>query len=472
MLEKLPVPAIKNTSTGANTFFAAADKAVPEQEVETIIQREEVNVAASPPPPPPAGPPSPPEPPPTTNNNGTPLPPPSLPLPNGSENTSIDYFAMSQPYFNRGVSGLRMDANSGIEQQWRIGFDFGKSLGLNDGRSAWLSNKLTPAAIDSNLAHDNPTRWERMSNEMGVSPIMVPIPGINFKLEVNQPGDAAEQEANSIAEKIVNNVPVNQVAFFKPAAKPLQRSDTGVAITPQVSSKVNEVLQQPGELLPEQSRQFFESRFSHDFSDVRVHTNQQANETSEALQAKAFTSGNNIVFGRSQFNPTTQQGQKLLAHELTHVVQQSRTISSSPLQRQLVAGADLGEGNRSIISNASTVQGLYTDVSRFITARNVVSNFPRVLVLTAAGLTVFDTASGRQLHFYPGRPTERMLPFGLWAMAGGGGMERAYVNGRGEVRNAESWVFENLEGFSPARQRIIEQRGSIYIRRFCGSYNR
>ena len=70
------------------------------------------------------------------------------------------------------------------------------------------------------------------------------------------------------------------------------------------------------------------------------------------------------------------------------------------------------------------------------------------------------------MHFYPGRPTERMLPFGLWRMDGGGGLSRAYLNSAGLVRNAQSWVFENLEGFSPERQRVIEQRGSITLEDF------
>jgi Domain of unknown function (DUF4157) len=78
-----------------------------------------------------------------------------------------------------------------------------------------------------------------------------------------------------------------------------------------------------GETLSGKEKQFFESRFGHDFSNVRLHTDSRANESANNVNAVAYTLGNNIVFGRDQYQPGTESGKRLLAHELTHVMQNS-----------------------------------------------------------------------------------------------------------------------------------------------------
>lgn len=88
-----------------------------------------------------------------------------------------------------------------------------------------------------------------------------------------------------------------------------------------------------GQPLPESVRTFFEPRFGHDFSQVRVHTEQRAAEKAGAINAVAYTTGQDIVFGTGQYSPQTEGGQRLLAHELTHVVQQKRSIQLS-IQRK------------------------------------------------------------------------------------------------------------------------------------------
>lgn len=466
MLEQLSIPTLKNNASPANNFFAAADKVMAEAQPETIVQREETT--DGPPSPPPALPSTPPNAPPP--NNSTPLPPPALPSPNGTGDTSIDYFAMSQPYFNRGVPWMRMGPNSGIEQQWKIGYRFGRELGLNDERSAWLSNKLTPAAIEFNLSHDTPTPWERMSNEMGVSPIMLPIPALNFKLEVNAPGDAAEQEANAVAQKIVDDdAPVHQNSFFKPAAKPVQRSETEVATAPQITAQVNEVLQQPGEPLPHQSRQFFQSRFGRDFSDVRIHTNSQAAESSKALQATAFTSGTDIVFMEGAFNPATREGKNLLAHELTHVVQQGfanplssakkaakETRRSGFIQRDIYTSEADESGFQSLYSNATSINGLFHDVVQQILARSRNYRFHSVFVYTQNGISIFNIRSRNQVQTYRAREGEPMPPLGIY------GLIPPHMQFLGIDRN-NRYQGVNIEieydDFSEGRQATIRQRG-------------
>ncbi|MFO1434147.1 MAG: DUF4157 domain-containing protein [Candidatus Competibacteraceae bacterium] len=94
---------------------------------------------------------------------------------------------------------------------------------------------------------------------------------------------------------------------------------------------VHEVLRSPGQPLDARTRAFMEPRFGHDFSRVRVHTDAKAAESARAVNARAYTVGRDVVFEMGQHSPATTAGKKLLAHELTHVVQQvfgtdSRTI--------------------------------------------------------------------------------------------------------------------------------------------------
>ena len=85
---------------------------------------------------------------------------------------------------------------------------------------------------------------------------------------------------------------------------------------------VHDVLSSPGQPLDPATRSFMEPRFSHDFSGVRVHTDGRAAASAREVSANAYTVGPNIVFGAGQFAPGTHEGRRLIAHELTHVVQQ------------------------------------------------------------------------------------------------------------------------------------------------------
>jgi len=100
-----------------------------------------------------------------------------------------------------------------------------------------------------------------------------------------------------------------------------------------------------GDALPPRARDFFEPRFGHDFGNVRVHHGADASRSAAAFGARAYTLGRNIVFGEGQYAPHAAKGRHLLAHELTHVVQQSR--GPKALQRSPLSDAmekDLGKG--------------------------------------------------------------------------------------------------------------------------------
>ena len=105
----------------------------------------------------------------------------------------------------------------------------------------------------------------------------------------------------------------------------LQRVAVNSSTPTGVPSIVNEVLDASGQPLDAGTRAFLEPRFRHDFSNVRVHTDARAAQSAAAVNALAYTVGRNVVFGAGQYEPSTPRGSHLLAHELTHVVQQART---------------------------------------------------------------------------------------------------------------------------------------------------
>lgn len=102
----------------------------------------------------------------------------------------------------------------------------------------------------------------------------------------------------------------------------VQRKVTKLAVTPSVPPLVNDVLRSAGQPLDAGTRAFMEPRFGHDFGKVRVHTDERAAESARAVDAIAYTVGSSVVFGAGQYAPHTRTGKSLLAHELTHVVQQ------------------------------------------------------------------------------------------------------------------------------------------------------
>jgi hypothetical protein len=119
-----------------------------------------------------------------------------------------------------------------------------------------------------------------------------------------------------------------------PAAPSIQRASAAPegngASAPPI---VHEALSSPGQALDSTTRAFFEPRFGREFSDVRVHTDGTAAASARAVHAHAYTLGNQIVFNTGQWRPHTEQGQALLAHELTHVVQQGGGQTATTIQR-------------------------------------------------------------------------------------------------------------------------------------------
>ena len=135
---------------------------------------------------------------------------------------------------------------------------------------------------------------------------------VHAKLEMTTSGDHDEQEADAAANDIVNGGKIRR--------KISGSSGSGTAVSPQVESQIAQ-LQGGGHAMPAGLRHMMENGFGRDFSQVRLHTGSQAADMSSSISARAFTHGNDIYFNRGQFSPNTSEGQRLVAHELTHVAQ-------------------------------------------------------------------------------------------------------------------------------------------------------
>ena len=155
---------------------------------------------------------------------------------------------------------------------------------------------------------------------------------LQTKLKMSEPGDKYEQEADRVADAVMRMpMPSSQPQMTLQADQglgvqrtiqsptPPTQSVTPPAIAPSLSQSLGS--SQP---LAPATRAFFEPRFNHDFSQVRIHTDGRAAESAQALQANAYTLGHHIVFNAAQYAPGTARGQRLLAHELTHVIQQTQ----------------------------------------------------------------------------------------------------------------------------------------------------
>ncbi len=151
------------------------------------------------------------------------------------------------------------------------------------------------------------------------------------KLRVSQPGDAHEQEADQVADAVLR-LPATETAS--------SGGDTAAHTTTSQSGAQEAIPGSDGQPLDAATRAYMEPRFGHDFGHVRVHSDEQSALAAADYHARAYTVGSDIVFGAQEYEPTTTAGQHLLAHELTHVVQQgSDTKAAETVQREPVEAA-------------------------------------------------------------------------------------------------------------------------------------
>jgi hypothetical protein len=169
------------------------------------------------------------------------------------------------------------------------------------------------------------------------------------KLTTPQSGEPAERQADHLAERVLHlhtspqppSVPEGQEQVVPPTLQ--KKTAAPVPQPPSLQTSAPVLPPGPSHRLASPVSAFFGPRFGHDFSEVRVHSDGPAARWAQSLNAQAYTAGNHIVFAAGQYAPNSGAGQKLLAHELAHVVQQ-RTAGPG-LQRQPAAPAAPAPGS-------------------------------------------------------------------------------------------------------------------------------
>jgi hypothetical protein len=172
-----------------------------------------------------------------------------------------------------------------------------------------------------------------LSHELAIQP----------KLAIGAVGDKYEREADRVASQVVNqiNTSENQTiqreemssdeALRMQAVMQHDSQGEAMATTPALETSINQA-KGSGQPLPSTILQPMQKAFGADFRGVRVHADAQSDRLNQSIQAKAFTTGQNIFFKHGEYNPGNQQGQELLAHELTHVVQQNGNAIQHQMQ--------------------------------------------------------------------------------------------------------------------------------------------
>ena len=146
----------------------------------------------------------------------------------------------------------------------------------------------------------------------------------------------------------------------------VQRLATNTSLVSSVPPIVHEVLRSPGHPLDIGTRAFMEPRFGHDFGHVRIHTDAQAAESAKAINAIAFTVGDHVVFDSGQYAPQSISGRRLLAHEMTHVLQQSQSNLSQSMDHPEDPSEVEAENNAKLIDSTEhlTFTGQRPAISR------------------------------------------------------------------------------------------------------------
>jgi hypothetical protein len=147
-------------------------------------------------------------------------------------------------------------------------------------------------------------------------------------LAVSSPQDSAEREASDAARRVAQMpMPVRTHGAApgiarSAATSSLQRAAAGTAPVPADTAARIQARPSGGQPLPQPLRRYMEPRFRADFSRVRLHTDDEAARLATQLRARAFTTGEHVFFGRGQFDPGSDAGRELIAHELAHTIQQ------------------------------------------------------------------------------------------------------------------------------------------------------
>lgn len=168
---------------------------------------------------------------------------------------------------------------------------------------------------------------EAQADAMADLVLRMPAPNIPSAKSVRHQAPAVQRKCNECEDEEKEKVQRKATAV----------NNTEGAAAPSI---VHDVLNSPGQPLDSATRAFFEPRFGYDLSRVRIHIGGKAGEAARTVNALAYTVGSHIVFGPGKYAPGSTEGNRLLAHELTHTVQQTGGTDSSSLQRAEAAAGD------------------------------------------------------------------------------------------------------------------------------------
>jgi hypothetical protein len=179
---------------------------------------------------------------------------------------------------------------------------------------------------------------------------------IQSKLKIPDAHDRLESEAEAVSERVMsvpersqpgasaapsrvsgNRYPLQSEGSSIPDLQAGSGADLTLTNAPRI---VHEVLRSPGQPIDDPTRRFMETRFGRDFGDIRIHTDAHSEESARAVNAHAYTVGQNMVFGAGKYSPQTFEGKKLLAHELSHAIQQAQ--DAREIDRRTTQSATLG----------------------------------------------------------------------------------------------------------------------------------
>ena len=195
---------------------------------------------------------------------------------------------------------------------------------------------------------DQPVNVPARTQGDGMTAATTPMP-LHYNFSQIPVNNSQERAADAAAEKIAHGAAVNKATDNLETQIPM-----GIDTGPQLSNRINEAAPQ-GKPMDTQTRASMTKGFGMNFNEVRIHADKEAAGLSNALQAEAFTSGKDIFFSDGAYRPDTQDGKKLLAHELTHVAQQQQQTT---VQRKATPSAenlaDVAETDRKEIRREKT----------------------------------------------------------------------------------------------------------------------
>ncbi len=204
------------------------------------------------------------------------------------------------------------------------------------GRGKSPARSPAPTGVQADILTLQRAAGNRAVDRLLQPPAPCALPGASRtmpnQLTVNEAGDEYEQDAERLAAQVMRMTrPGDSAADWRLSTAPPPQpraaaGDAGASYAPPI---VHDVLSSPGQILDSATREFFEPRFGYDFSQVRVHADAKAVESAKAINASGYTVSPHIVLPSSATR-------SLIAHELSHVVQQSRSVWSTKGSRALV----------------------------------------------------------------------------------------------------------------------------------------